>query len=109
MAFTHNIDSVILEVAGFPLRWYGLIFALGFAICFIVFKYLARKEKLPLSEDDFNDYFLYGIVGTLVGARLGSVISNISFYFENPSQILAFWEWGDGIPRRTGRFDNLPA
>ncbi|MAG16405.1 prolipoprotein diacylglyceryl transferase [Candidatus Woesearchaeota archaeon] len=92
--FYHNIDPVLIGLGPFQIRYYGLIFVFGIFLTYLIFKHLAKKRQLPLSNKDFDDYILYGVVGVLVGARLGSVISDFSFYAANPLQIFAVWNGG---------------
>ena len=92
--FYHNIDPILLSLGPFQIRWYGIIFVLGILTSYFVFKHLAKLNKLPLSGKDFDHYMLYGTIGLVVGARLGSVISNIGDHAANPLQIFAIWNGG---------------
>jgi len=73
----------------FALRWYGLLFALGFLISQQILYYMFRKEGKP--EKDVDTLTIYMVVATILGARLGHII----FY-----QPEIFWEnpWGIFLP-----------
>lgn len=62
----------ILSIGSFALRWYGLLFALGFLLSQQVLYYIFRKEGKP--EKDVDTLTIYMVVATILGARLGHVI-----------------------------------
>jgi phosphatidylglycerol:prolipoprotein diacylglycerol transferase len=76
-----NGSPEIFSLGSFELRWYGLLFALGFLISQQILYYMYRKEGKP--ESDVDTLTIYMVVATILGARLGHVI----FY-----QPEIFWE-----------------
>ena len=66
-----NVSPVIFSLGQISVRWYGLMFALGFLagyqIMFKMFKYEASNIEW------LDKLFIYTIVATIVGARLGHV------------------------------------
>ena len=64
-----SFDSPIGVIA---LRWYGILFALGFLISQQILYHIHRKEGKP--EADVETLTIYMIVATILGARLGHVI-----------------------------------
>lgn len=84
-----SFDSPIGEIS---LRWYGILFALGFLISQQLLYYIYKKEGKP--EADVETLTIYMIVATILGARLGHVI----FYqpdiiWEDPLGILLPFEF----------------
>lgn len=76
-----------------PVRWYGLLFALGFLISQQIMFYLYRKEGKP--EKDVETLTIYMIIATVIGARLGHVLFyEPDKYLSNPIDILKIWEGG---------------
>jgi phosphatidylglycerol:prolipoprotein diacylglycerol transferase len=67
-----NGSPEILSIGSFSLRWYGLLFALGFLISQQVMYYIFRKEGRP--EKHVDTLTIYMVVATILGARLGHVI-----------------------------------
>jgi len=67
-----NGSPEILSLGSFSLRWYGLLFALGFLISQQVMYYIFRKEGRP--EKHVDTLTIYMVVATILGARLGHVI-----------------------------------
>ncbi len=74
-------------------RWYGILFAVGFALgSFIVYK-IWKHEKL--NEDWFDKLFFYVIVATTIGARLGHCLFyEPEHYLANPIEILKIRDGG---------------
>src|SRR3989344_9158447 len=93
--FYHNINPVLLKIGPFEIRYYGIIFVLGFVIAYFMLIHLAKKRELRLTKDDISDFLLYEIIGVVLGARLFYVlIYNLKFYLANPLNIFAVWQGG---------------
>ncbi|HEY3430885.1 MAG TPA: prolipoprotein diacylglyceryl transferase [Cyclobacteriaceae bacterium] len=81
------IDKVL------TLRWYGLLFALGFLISQQILYYIFKKEGKP--EKDVDTLTIYMVVATVIGARLGHVLFyEPERYLSNPIDIIKIWEGG---------------
>ncbi|HWP22891.1 MAG TPA: prolipoprotein diacylglyceryl transferase [Candidatus Binatia bacterium] len=88
-----NIDPEIFELGPFAPRWYGVFFALGFALGYWIMAQIYRYERRP--EENLSSLFLYIFVGTLVGARLGHVLFyQPDYYLVRPWEILMIWQGG---------------
>lgn len=80
--------------AGFErLRWYSLLFALGFIISQQFMIYFFKKEgQNPELVDKLT---VYMVLATIIGARLGHVLFyEPDKYLSNPIEILKVWEGG---------------
>ncbi len=96
--FIQNIDPVLIRIGVFEIRYYGIIFALGFIAAYFFLKHLSKQKKMNLSNDDIADYLTYLIIGVVLGARLFEVlVYEPAYYFANPSQIIAVWKGGLSI------------
>jgi phosphatidylglycerol---prolipoprotein diacylglyceryl transferase len=73
-----RVSSDIIEIFGFPVRWYGLMFASAFLAGYQVVSYMFKKEGRPLEQAD--ELLLYAMVATVVGARMGHY-----FFYEYPT------------------------
>ena len=87
-----NGSPELFSYGQFALRWYGLLFALGFLVSQQILYYIYRQEGKP--EKDVDTLTIYMIVATILGARLGHVI----FYqpeiiWESPLSILIPFEF----------------
>lgn len=91
------INPTILNIAGpFAIRWYSLMYVVGFLFVYVFLWYFTKKKKaILLTEADLSDLLFVAIIGVLVGARLGYVLFyNLEFYIHNPLKIFAVWEGG---------------
>ena len=93
-AITWDVDPVIFEIFGRGIRWYGLFFALGLLILGpMIDRRIWKREKF--NPEWMNSLFVYVVLGTILGARLGHVLFyDPSYYLANPSKLFAVWEGG---------------
>lgn len=85
-------DSVPL-IGGFTLRWYGVLFATGFVLGYLILQKIFKKEGIDQKLTD--DLFTYMFIFTIIGARLGHVLFyEPHYYFTHPLQILEIWHGG---------------
>ncbi|MGB0837471.1 MAG: prolipoprotein diacylglyceryl transferase [Flavobacteriaceae bacterium] len=73
--------SLGIEVLGFTLRYYSLMFVIAFSLGFYLMKKIFIEDKLPLEKLD--SLFVWVIVSTILGARLGHVFFYDWAYFQN--------------------------
>ncbi|MCK9186842.1 prolipoprotein diacylglyceryl transferase [Candidatus Gracilibacteria bacterium] len=93
MIFINDISAEIFNFGEFSLRWYGVFFALGIALAYIVIRWIFKKEKFKV--DDLDGIAIYLFFGLLIGARLGEVLFyDPKFFFANPSEIFKTWHGG---------------
>lgn len=74
------------SIFGFEIAFYGIIIALGMiAGAFVAYR---DAKKSGQNVDDYVDYTLFGIIGSIIGARLYYVAFEWDYYKENLSQII---------------------
>lgn len=85
--FYWNTDPVIFWITeSFPLKYYGLFFAIGLLLGYYIVKRIYIKENIPV--ENLDELGTYIFIGTLVGARLGHVLFyEPSYYFDHPLEI----------------------
>lgn len=90
-----NISPEIFKIGPLSIRWYGLMYLIGFLASFLLVKKQIKEKKLNYFKDFVESLFSYLILGLLIGARLGYVFFyNLSFYLQNPLEIFAVWHGG---------------
>ncbi len=79
-----------------PIRWYGLMYVIAFAVAYGLFMLQVRRRKLPLDPDDIAGFFFSAILGLLLGARVfhALVYDPSGYYWTHPW--LIFWPFQGG-------------
>ena len=90
---TWDVSPEIVSIGPLTLRWYGLLFASGFLIGFYIVQRMFQKEGAP--EEWLEKVFMYMVLGTVVGARLGHVFFyEWDYYSQHLSEIPKVWRGG---------------
>ncbi|MGA0164020.1 MAG: prolipoprotein diacylglyceryl transferase [Bdellovibrionota bacterium] len=88
-----DVSREIFSLGFLSVRWYGLLFALGFVAAFWFNKKIFKQKKIPLQILD--QLLVTTIIGTVIGARLGHCLFyEPEFYLQNPIEILFIWKGG---------------
>lgn len=88
IAFIHwNVDPEITNILGFPLRYYGLLFASGIFACIYVLRWIFKKENI--AQEKLDTLTIFGVIGILLGARLvHCLFYDAAYYLDHPLEIL---------------------
>lgn len=70
--FIWNWSPEIFTWGWLSLRWYGLLFALGFLLSQQILYYMFKKEGRP--QADVDTLTIYMVIATILGARLGHIL-----------------------------------
>ncbi|MFH1409748.1 MAG: prolipoprotein diacylglyceryl transferase [Nanoarchaeota archaeon] len=94
--YVHNLNPVLISLGPVSIRWYGLIYALGFVIAYFMLPKLAAKlGKQNITKKVVEDYLIYLVLGVVIGARFVHVfVYEPAYYFQNPHLIPAMWLGG---------------
>ncbi|MDE6176460.1 MAG: prolipoprotein diacylglyceryl transferase, partial [Paramuribaculum sp.] len=68
---TWNVDPTLIHTSWFSVRWYGLMFAIGFIVGYEIECRIYKREGAP--ESWMPTLLVWVLVATIVGARLGHV------------------------------------
>lgn len=75
------------------IRWYGLLFAMGFIFGQLIISFVWKAEGKP--EKDVDALTAFMVVATVVGARLGHCLFyEPSYFLAHPLEILYVWQGG---------------
>lgn len=76
-----------IELGFFTIRYYSLMFVIAFALGWYIMKAIFKNDNI--SQDKLDTLFIWTVVATLLGARLGQVFFYDWEYFKNnPLEIL---------------------
>ncbi|PIE63784.1 MAG: prolipoprotein diacylglyceryl transferase [Desulfobacterales bacterium] len=90
-----QIDPVIFSLGPLHVRWYGLMYVLGFIASYYLVKYQIRKFQFDQLTEHFENLNMTLLFSVIIGGRLGYVLFyNPSYYFANPLDIPATWHGG---------------
>ncbi|MFN4142593.1 prolipoprotein diacylglyceryl transferase [Aestuariivirga sp.] len=96
-----GIDPVIFEIGPFALRWYALAYIAGLLFASWYMKRLVSnpglwgRVKPTMTAAQVDDFFLWSVLGVVVGGRLGYVLFYKPFhYLAYPLEIARMWDGG---------------
>lgn len=91
-----QIDPVAISLGPLSIHWYGLMYLIGFVFFIILGRYrIKRNPHSVFTNDLLDDALFYGMLGVIIGGRLGHVLFyEFSYYSQHPLQIMAIWQGG---------------
>jgi phosphatidylglycerol---prolipoprotein diacylglyceryl transferase len=94
-----DLNPVAFSLGPVQIRWYGIVYALGFLLGHYVLRKAAREKLIPnLTEKLAEDFILLLMMGSIIVSRLTEVlVYNPVYYFHNPLEIPAVWHGGLSI------------
>ncbi len=92
---THSLSPIAFSVAGFDVRWYGLMYLTGFVIGWILARNRARSLYQDWTKTNVDDLATFAMLGVVLGGRLGYVLFyDLPVYINDPGEILRVWNGG---------------
>jgi phosphatidylglycerol---prolipoprotein diacylglyceryl transferase len=94
---THpQFDPIAVSLGPMAIRWYGLMYVLAFTMFWFLGKYRIRTQPHQgFDEKQLEDMLFYGVLGVVLGGRLGYVLFyKFSYYLGNPIDIFKVWQGG---------------
>lgn len=93
-----NFDPVAIHLGPLAVRWYGLMYLVAFISAIVVGRLRLRLPFVAAqgwTAKDIDDMMFYGVLGTVLGGRLGYVLFyKAGYYFAHPLNIFKVWEGG---------------
>ena len=90
-----EIDPVIFQIGPLAVRWYGLMYVLGFLASYFLVRRQIREFSYHRLDDHFENINMVLILAVIFGGRLGYVLFyNLSYYLAHPLEIPATWSGG---------------
>ena len=93
LEITWTADPTIFSIGSREIRWYALMFVIGFAVGYKIVERMWKREDI--NPNWLDPLLYYTLAGTVVGARLGHCLFyNPEYYLSNPFEIFKVWEGG---------------
>ena len=92
----HQIDPIAFRLGPLQVHWYGIMYLLGFATAWWLGRRRIRAGRLPGVDDQgFGDLLFYGMLGVVLGGRIGYVLFYaFGDFLANPLMLFKVWEGG---------------
>ncbi len=89
-----QFDPVIVHLGPLAVRWYGMMYLLAFVLVLLLGRHRIRTQPwCGLTVRDLDDMLFLGVVGTVLGGRLGYILFyKFADYVREPLHILFVWE-----------------
>lgn len=91
-----GFDPVAFSLGPVSIHWYGLMYLLAFALfAWLGRAHARRRPELGWNGAHVDDLLFYGILGVIIGGRLGEVLFfQPGHYLANPLEIIKIWRGG---------------
>jgi phosphatidylglycerol:prolipoprotein diacylglycerol transferase len=90
-----QFNPIAVQIGPLAVHWYGLMYLLGFALVWLLGRWRIRHGKTDLTLRDLDDIIFYGVLGVVVGGRLGYVLFyKPGEYFAHPLEVFYLWQGG---------------
>ena len=91
-------DPIAIQIGPLAVHWYGLMYVLAFALFIALGRVRIRQPHIAVlgwKKEDLDDMLFYGMLGVVIGGRLGEVLFYRPEYFlHNPLEIFMVWHGG---------------
>ena len=88
-----TIDPVIFSLGPLSLRWYGLMYLVGFVAAFVLAN--KRLHRTTWTKDQLSDMLFYAFIGVILGGRIGYVFFyQFDLFLSDPLYLFKIWTGG---------------
>ena len=91
-------DPVAISLGPLSVHWYGLMYLVAFVQFLLLGRVRVRQPHIAAAgwkKEDLDDMLFYGVLGVIIGGRLGEVLFyNPAYYLSHPAEIFAVWKGG---------------
>ncbi len=90
-----EIDPVIFEIGALKIRWYGMMYVVGFVAGWWLAKRRSSLPHSPVKPEQVDDLVFYVMLGVILGGRFGyTLIYGWADIAEDPLYIFKIWKGG---------------
>jgi len=91
-------DPIAISFGPLAIRWYGLMYLTAFGLFILLGRLRVKQPHIAAagwSRLDIEDMLAYGVLGVIIGGRLGEVLFyHPDYYLLHPAEIIAVWKGG---------------
>lgn len=91
-------NPIAFSVGPLSVHWYGIMYLIAFIQFVLIGRIRVKQPHIAAQgwkKEDLDDMLFYGVLGVVLGGRLGEVLFyHPEYYFSNPLQIFAVWNGG---------------
>lgn len=89
------IDPIIFSIGPVALRWYGMMYLIGFVAAMFIANKAADKSGGQWTRDQVSDLLFYSFLGVILGGRIGYVLFyQWDYFLVDPLYLFQIWEGG---------------
>ena len=91
-----QFDPIAISLGPVAIRWYGLMYVLGFLGIMLLGRHRIRTQPwLNWNLRELDDLIFYGVLGTILGGRLGYILFyKFDYYLQHPLDVFYVWQGG---------------
>jgi phosphatidylglycerol:prolipoprotein diacylglycerol transferase len=90
-----SIDPIAFSIGPLAVRWYGLMYLVGFAAAWWLGTRRIGQDRAPISRKQFDDLIFFAVLGVIIGGRLGYVLFyKPAHYASHPLEVFFIWQGG---------------
>jgi phosphatidylglycerol---prolipoprotein diacylglyceryl transferase len=89
------INPIAFNLGPLKVHWYGLMYALGFIVAWLLASYRAQKPHSTWTADQVSDLLFYTAIGVILGGRMGYMLFyDFSNFLAQPWILFKIWQGG---------------
>ena len=90
-----SINPVVMSLGFIDIRWYSLAYIFAFILGSVIIKRLNSGSYRLISDDKIDKFFIWAIIGVILGGRIGYVLFyQTNLFFTKPTYMLEIWNGG---------------
>jgi phosphatidylglycerol:prolipoprotein diacylglycerol transferase len=93
-----QISPTIFSFGSFQLRYYSLMYIVGFTIVYFLTIYRIKNENYEYTAETIQDYLVWTMLGLIVGGRFGyALFYNFGYYSRHLLEIILPFDFSNGF------------
>ncbi|MBT8079667.1 MAG: prolipoprotein diacylglyceryl transferase [Gammaproteobacteria bacterium] len=90
-----EIDPIIFSIGFVKVRWYGLMYVIGFVAAWVLARKRAHNSWSPITPQQVDDLIFYSMLGVIIGGRVGYVfVYGWEYLLDDPLYLFKITEGG---------------